>query len=243
MKDTVKDWIEISRTQPYWGVLTADEYRTERLSPGALRQFYAGGEQYVSELWDQIEHHFGHFRPARALDFGCGVGRLLAPIAKRCAYAIGVDVAPEMCEISAAYLRSVEIQSFQVSTDLPEDRVDWVNSYIVFQHIPPQIGYDIIHRLWALLNARGIFSVHVAIFRERGTFHTVTEATNCAMYDGENLRILEEGCANTGIVSMFDYDLNRVLAIIANHAGEIHLRHENHSGHHSVNILAQKAPV
>lgn len=241
MRDTAEDWKLISQTNPYWGVLTAEEYKTENLTSDTLNEFYATGETYIAQLYGEIEHYFGPFNPKRAIDFGCGVGRLLAPIARRGPFAIGIDVAPEMCNIASKYLTSIGLTQFETSTNLPAEPVDWVNSYIVFQHIPPRIGYAILGKLWKLLNPGGVISLHLPAFREKGTLPRFVETTETACFDGDSLEILRESPATPGEVSMFDYNLNKFLAIISGNTGEIHLRSENHAGHLSVNILARKA--
>ena len=43
VRDTDADWREVGRAQPFWGVITQDEYRTENLTPGKVEAFYLSG--------------------------------------------------------------------------------------------------------------------------------------------------------------------------------------------------------
>ena len=82
MRDTDKDWTTIAETDPYWGVLSVEDFRGEELSDGARQTFFDSGKAFVENTFAFIRRHIdAGFAPARSLDFGCGVGRLLIPIA------------------------------------------------------------------------------------------------------------------------------------------------------------------
>ena len=50
LRDTDADWRELGATQPYWGVLTHADYRTENLTPANLEAFYASGQQHIADV-------------------------------------------------------------------------------------------------------------------------------------------------------------------------------------------------
>ena len=89
-------------------------------------------------------------RPVRGLDFGCGAGRLTFAMAKYAKEVVGVDVAEGMLRV-AANGSSRKIRNVELRTTLPAEQVDWINSLIVFQHIPPPRGYEILADLVVLL--------------------------------------------------------------------------------------------
>ena len=100
--------------------------------------FRASGEQ-------EVEQHLlsDVMLPADAtvLEIGCGIGRLLRPMAARCKRAVGFDVSPKMIEMSRQYLvdlDNVETYANDGSTlpGVADDSVDYCYSYICFQHIP-----------------------------------------------------------------------------------------------------------
>jgi SAM-dependent methyltransferase len=77
----------------------------------------------------------------RALEIGCGPGRLLRPMSKYFGEIHGVDVADEMVAQARGKLRDVPHARVHHSSgsDLalfPSDHFDFVYSYAVFQHIP-----------------------------------------------------------------------------------------------------------
>ncbi len=77
----------------------------------------------------------------RALEIGCGPGRLLRPMARHFAEIDGVDVSDEMIRIAREQLRGVPNARAHLGSgaDLAlfaDETFDFVYSYAVFQHIP-----------------------------------------------------------------------------------------------------------
>ena len=95
-RNTDADWRELGATQPYWGVLTHPDYRTENLTPANLEAFYASGGEYISDIVRRLKAATGKSASGRALDFGCGAGRLTQALAEHFDTVVGVDVAPSM---------------------------------------------------------------------------------------------------------------------------------------------------
>ncbi len=100
-------------------------------------EFRASGKR---ELEDLILDGISLASHAEALEIGCGVGRLLAPLSTRTARASGVDISDVMIEKSKAFLRDFpNAQTWVTDGSLrpvPDNSLSLVFSYIVFQHIP-----------------------------------------------------------------------------------------------------------
>jgi len=80
---------------------------------------------------------------ARALDFGCGLGRLTQPLAAHFDEVHGVDIAESMIEGARRYNRHGARVTYHVNTrdDLcvfPDDSFDLILSYVTLQHIHPR---------------------------------------------------------------------------------------------------------
>ena len=96
LNNSDKDWKLFGKTDPYYAVLTAPEYHGQ-LSDKTRERFFESGEQHIAKMFSIIREHLDpNFAPRSALDFGCGVGRLLLPLARRCDEVTGVDVSPSM---------------------------------------------------------------------------------------------------------------------------------------------------
>jgi ubiquinone/menaquinone biosynthesis C-methylase UbiE len=77
----------------------------------------------------------------RALDFGCGLGRVTRALADRFDECVGVDISENMVKGARELNQNVEGVSFLVNraTDLsvfPDESFDFVYSNIVLQHVP-----------------------------------------------------------------------------------------------------------
>jgi len=78
--------------------------------------------------------------PARALEIGCGMGRVMIPVSRHCAEVIGIDISPQMVEHSRTFLRDhphIRVLLGDGSQlPIPDRSVQLVYSVICFQHIP-----------------------------------------------------------------------------------------------------------
>ena len=96
LPDYREDWKRYGDTDPYYGVLTEPRFHRDNLNPDALSEFWATGEAHVERIATLFAAHLGReLRPRRSLDFGCGVGRVLLPLARRSERAPGVALLAE----------------------------------------------------------------------------------------------------------------------------------------------------
>lgn len=161
MRNTDADWEAFARHDPYWAVLTANEFRRGNLDESARAAFFGNGEGTIADTVHTLQRHFGcPHQFDIALDFGCGVGRLLFPLARRSRIAIGVDVAPSMLEECGRNAEKFEIgnvilrRSDDKLSHVQEygGKVNFLSSLLVLQHIPPRRGLGIFSALLDLLS-------------------------------------------------------------------------------------------
>lgn len=160
-------WEWWGRNHPYFGVLTEQQYQGQKLPRESAEEFFMTGTQYVDFLWSTIESIFEPgFRPSRALDFGCGVGRLTIPLARRVPRVTGIDISPSMLLVaqdSAAQYQAANIDFVESDDELSrlgEEQYDLIISFIVLQHIPVKRGYRLFERLVSHLSEGGIGALH-----------------------------------------------------------------------------------
>lgn len=78
--DTDRDWEQYGRQDPYFGVLTHEQFHRKDMTVRAREEFFATGVQHVAHVFDGIRTHLSpDFAPKAALDFGCGVGKAGSP--------------------------------------------------------------------------------------------------------------------------------------------------------------------
>ena len=127
------DWDDLALVDPFWAVLAADDKRGGGWDP---TEFFATGEADIEQTLAtaaQLE------RPAlreRALDFGCGVGRLTRALAGRFDEAIGVDVSERMLEHARRLNADKPNLTFANGERPPSDPFDLVVANLVLQHLP-----------------------------------------------------------------------------------------------------------
>jgi len=244
-RDTDADWINISLVEPLHGILTAPQFLNENLTDERVEEFFASGEADVDNIVSRIEWVLrGKFSPRRALDFGCGVGRLVFPMRKYADHVIGVDVSQHMLARAEQRRQQLNATGIEFQQDIPAPQtVDWINSYLVLQHIPPERGYGLISHLLASLRSGGVASVHFTAYREQAHLRASDiEDIGLFRFDGEALHVIEPAKdLPVGRMRMFDLDLGTVLPLFVSAGIEsLRIDHVDHGGHHAFWVFGQK---
>ena len=122
-------------------------------------EFWASGLKDLDQL---ILRGIGLAPDAVAVEIGCGIGRLLRPLAGRAARVYGVDISREMVRRARRALRDVpRVWVFRTKgllDKIPDAACDFVYSFIVFQHIPVKSAVSLYVREAArVLKGGGIF--------------------------------------------------------------------------------------
>jgi ubiquinone/menaquinone biosynthesis C-methylase UbiE len=106
-------------------------------------EFFASASDVVHSLEEELKRLPRNLPPEarRALEIGCGPGRLMRPMSRNFGELHGVDVSDEMIRLAQERFgasRSIHLHQ-NTGADLaplPSDYFDFVYSYAVFQHIP-----------------------------------------------------------------------------------------------------------
>ena len=155
--------------EPYYGVKPERGYLRDNLDATARAEFFRTGEHQVEQTLRVIRERLAeNFNPTRALDYGCGVGRVLMPIAHRVRQAVGCDVSLSMLEESRANCERsglTNVSFVQADDQLSgvSGRFDFIFSDAVFQHIRPRRVDQILGALLERLDEGGICVVGFVI--------------------------------------------------------------------------------
>jgi SAM-dependent methyltransferase len=133
-----REWDELAQTDALWAVLTDPARKGGRWT---VEEFLAAGETEIEAVLERTAALGGPARRGRALDFGCGAGRLTRALSLRFDEAVGVDVSPEMVR------RARELNGDRDNVELvvnaapdlaflPSRSFDLAYSNIVLQHLP-----------------------------------------------------------------------------------------------------------
>ncbi|MBW3533730.1 MAG: class I SAM-dependent methyltransferase [Gemmatimonadetes bacterium] len=158
---TFEDW---GREDPLYAVLTRKARRGNRWDP---EEFFERGRVEIAEVVAYLGRLGLEVGRGRALDFGCGVGRLTQALADHFDEAVGVDIAASMVERARKLDRHGEKVRYVVNTapDLAifgDDTFDFVYSNKVLQHIPPLAVEAYVREFFRVLAPGG-----VAVFQMR----------------------------------------------------------------------------
>jgi 2-polyprenyl-3-methyl-5-hydroxy-6-metoxy-1,4-benzoquinol methylase len=97
-RNTDRDWEKFGASDPYLGVLTHEQYHRANLTDESKEAFFKSGHDYIADVSKKIRTYLDPaFTPCRSLDFGCGVGRLVVPLAGISDHVVGGWTCPNPC--------------------------------------------------------------------------------------------------------------------------------------------------
>jgi hypothetical protein len=72
-RDLQRTWNELGKADPFWAILSE---RSKKNNGRDKEEFFKTGEAEIEWLMDYVESLMPSFAKSKALDFGCGVGRV-----------------------------------------------------------------------------------------------------------------------------------------------------------------------
>jgi SAM-dependent methyltransferase len=243
-------WERLAR-DPYYAVLNEDRFRLGHAAAEDRARFAASGEEDVARTLGEIRRFVDpDFRPARAIDFGCGVGRLTIPLARACGHVTGVDISEAMlvearrnCEVhgigNASFLTS---DAFLAHGAPDAASFDFVHSYIVFQHIPPATGLWLADMLVRQLASGGVGALHFTYARRASRFRQVVHRLR-RIVPGVNLlaNVVQRRPLLEPLIPMNNYDLGALVTLLGDRGcTHVHARLTNHGGHLGAMLLFRR---
>lgn len=159
-----KTYEALGRDDPFYAVLTDHEYRGGRWDPEA---FFATGRKEVDEVLEYASELPAGRGRDRALDFGCGVGRLTQALALHFDQVTGIDISHTMIERAKQHNEHGGRVAYRVNTDgdlrlFESASFDFVYSSITLQHIPPEHQASYIREFVRVIRPGGL-----AVFQTR----------------------------------------------------------------------------
>lgn len=157
LDDLQDNWNRFGEEDPFGSILTVQTSRQKGWDQAA---FFATGERLISELLERAAQRGLHPALGRALDFGCGVGRLTQALADRFDAVVGVDIAPSMIELAQTFNRHGRRVDYMLNagSDLGvlTNGFDFVVSDITLMHIEPRFTEGYITEFIRLLRPDGV---------------------------------------------------------------------------------------
>jgi SAM-dependent methyltransferase len=151
-------WEHWGKTDPLWAILSEQGKENNQWN---LQQFLETGETEISALFLRLEQ-LGLTPPRdRALDFGCGVGRLSQALAGRFEAIDGVDISESMLEMARRLNRFEERCTYHHNAQpnlrlFADSSFTFIYSNITLQHIPPPLAIGYISEFIRILRDDGL---------------------------------------------------------------------------------------
>ncbi len=160
-----RDWEELAATDPLWAVLSDPAHRGGGWE-GETDAFYGSGGRELAGLERLLREEDVPLTRRRALDFGCGVGRITQAMAAGFDTVVGMDHSPAMVDRA----RDATPDDGQVeylvgdSPSLAPGRFDLVWSCLVIQHQPsPAAARRLIGELADTVAEGGVLHVQLPV--------------------------------------------------------------------------------
>jgi SAM-dependent methyltransferase len=162
-----QDWDDLAKIDPMWAILS---------NPGKQQgiwdaeEFFATGRHQIRIVLDKIKGLGTILNTNAALDFGCGLGRLTQALAEEFDMVYGVDISAKMIESASQYNRFKKNCKYILNTksDLQlfdDASFDFIYTYIVLQHMPPELMLGYLKEFIRILGIEGILMFQVPIQR------------------------------------------------------------------------------
>ena len=152
------DWNERARIDAHFYVAFGGRDQSEE-------EFLATAADVLRSIEGQLKRlpAKANRRAWRALEIGCGPGRLMRPLSRHFGEIHGVDVSDEMIRLGRERLRDIPHAHLHTTdgATLPQfadESFDFIYSYAVFQHIPSRdVVLEYMREVRRLLKPGGIF--------------------------------------------------------------------------------------
>jgi len=146
LKAWQQNWDELGKDDPLWLVVSDPSKKGGRWDP---EEFFATGREEIRGVLADLDKLRLSVPRRRALDFGCGVGRLSQALAEQFDEVHGVDISPSLLENAKRFNRFPNKCTFHLNAEngLPmfeSNYFDLVYSCITLQHIEPRFAKNYI---------------------------------------------------------------------------------------------------
>ncbi len=156
-------WNQFAENDPLWSILGIEEKRGNKWN---LEEFKETGRKEINNLMQKIKELKPELKNGRALDFGCGIGRLTQPLSGLFEDVHGVDVSKVMIDLANKHSAAPNVHYHaNEKNDLgifPNDYFDLIYSNITLQHMKRKCAVKYIEEFSRILNNGGILVFQVA---------------------------------------------------------------------------------
>ena len=168
LQDSQRYWDRHAAADPLWTVLAFPDKSGRRWT---LHEFMKTGEREIALLFHRLLELQLKLPARRALDFGCGVGRLTQALARRQERVLGADISPVMIDLARRLNRYPDRVEYLCTAEagletLPPGSFDCIYSNIVLQHVAPNVSVQYLAEFFRLLAPGGLLVFQLPSHRD-----------------------------------------------------------------------------
>ena len=158
LKNLQSNWEAFGQEDPLWAILTDPDKKGNKWTQ---EEFFKTGWFKIRDVMQELEELKIEFSKDKALDFGCGVGRLTRHLGEHFKEVNGVDIAPTMIEKAKELNILGDRCHFHLNekddlTLFKSEDFDMVYSNITLQHIRPVYSKNYIKEFMRILKPGGV---------------------------------------------------------------------------------------
>ncbi|MGD0954379.1 MAG: class I SAM-dependent methyltransferase [Methanotrichaceae archaeon] len=158
LKDVQSNWNNYAKKSPLWAIIGPSRKSNKEW---VKEDFFATGIDEINTILSELQALRIDLRKGRALDFGCGVGRLTQALATHFSEVDGIDIAPEMIQLARKYNRYGNVCKYYLNEsetiDLFGDNTfDFIYCNLVLQHMKPEFSKQYINEFFRILAPKGV---------------------------------------------------------------------------------------
>lgn len=165
-----REWRKFGETDPHWSVLVDEKFRAGSID-AHLDEFYHSGIEAVSMALKPLSRAgLPLDNLKKAMDFGCGVGRLTLALAGQIDRVVGVDISPPHLALARQRANQTGIvnATFEAISSIEDltrfSDFDLVISFIVLQHNPPPVMAALYEGLLRALRIGGVAVIQIPTY-------------------------------------------------------------------------------
>jgi glycosyltransferase involved in cell wall biosynthesis/ubiquinone/menaquinone biosynthesis C-methylase UbiE len=166
-----KSWDRFGKEDPFWAVLTHPDKKGGRWNEA---EFFETGRRDIRAVLDRMTALGISLKYEKALDFGCGPGRITQALAEHFQEVHGIDIAPSMIATANELNRNGRRCIYHLNEEphirlFDENTFDMVYTWLVLQHMPTQLALGYIAEFVRVTRPGGVIVFQVPDRRQRAT--------------------------------------------------------------------------
>jgi ubiquinone/menaquinone biosynthesis C-methylase UbiE len=215
IKKLEKNWNKFGQTDPFWSILTTGG--KEHSNYWQKDEFFKSGVVQIEEVMRQVQLLEINIEFKKALDFGCGIGRLTQALLKYFDEVTGVDIAASMIELAEKYNQYEKRCKYFLNTtsDLslfPDDEFDFIYSYITLQHMKNEYSRGYLKEFLRILKPKGLIIFQCTSKENKLPFSRLIK---------KSLAPLKRKILNKPIMEMYGFEKSALIKFLEDNGAKI----------------------